>query len=125
MALKEFQEEYIEVNSPREQFYVSRMEGHEKMKQDILGLYKDPWKNLKAHPKVQFEEEGVGTKPVGEFFVSALSTLHEGLDGSGRPVVYFEGEVDHLLSIHNQMLPQMGHSFVLAKLFGILFCMVA
>ena len=119
VALKAFQKENTDVNSPREQFYVSRMEGHEEMKRDILGLYKDPRKNLKARPKVRFEgEEGVGTGPVREFFVSALSILREGIGGSGRPVVYFEGEVDHLLPIHNQMLQQMGAFICIGKIIG-------
>ena len=52
----------MDVNSPREPFYVSRLDGNEETKRDILGLYKDPRKNLKARPKVRFEgEEGVGT----------------------------------------------------------------
>lgn len=118
-ALAAFQKENTDVNSPREQFYVSRLEGSEEMKRDILGLYKDPRKNLKARPKVRFEgEEGVGTGPVREFFVCALGIPREGISGSGKPVVYFEGESDHLLPIHNQMLQQMGAFTCIGKIIG-------
>lgn len=44
---------------------VSRMEGNEELKSDLLTLYKDPRKNLRALPKVRFEgEQGVGLGPV-------------------------------------------------------------
>ena len=72
-ALEAFRKENIDVDSAREQFYISRLEGSEELKRDIFGLYKDPHRNLKARPKVRFEgEEGVGAGPVREFFVCAL-----------------------------------------------------
>jgi hypothetical protein len=89
------------------------------MKRDILGLYKDPRKSLKACPKVRFEgEEGVGAGPVREFFVCALGIPREGMSGTGRPVVYFEGEADHVLPVHNQMLQQMGAFICIGKIIG-------
>ncbi|CAB3994772.1 PREDICTED: uncharacterized protein LOC107356592 [Paramuricea clavata] len=118
-ALETFRKENTDVNSAREQFYISRLEGIEDMKRDILGLYKDPRKNLKACPKVRFEgEEGVGAGPVREFFVCALGIAREGMSGTGRPVVYFEGEADHLLPVHNQMLQQMGAFVCIGKMIG-------
>ena len=118
-ALKAFQKENTDVISPREHFYVSRMYGSEDLKRDILSQYKDPRKNLKACPKIRFEgEEGVGAGPVREFFVCALGIPREGMCGNGRPVVYFEGEADHLLPIHNQMLQQMGAFVCIGKIIG-------
>ena len=118
-ALEAFRKENIDVDSAREQFYISRLEGSEELKRDILGLYKDPRRNLKARPKVRFEgEEGVGAGPVREFFVCALGIPREGMSGTGRPVVYFEGEADHLLPVHNQMLQQMGAFVCIGKIIG-------
>lgn len=88
---------------------VSRMDGNEELKKDMLSLYKDPKKNLRAVPKVRFEgEQGVGVGPVREFFVCALKIPQEGMHGEGRPIVFFEGEHDHLLPVHNQIAQQMG-----------------
>ena len=69
-ALEAFQEANIQKNKPKEQLFVSRFHGSEELKRDILGLYKDPRKNLRAPLQVRFEgEEGVGTGPIREYFV--------------------------------------------------------
>lgn len=81
---------------------VSRMDGNEELKKDMLSLYKDPKKNLRAVPKVRFEG------PIREFFVCALKIPQGGMHGEGRPIVFFEGEHDHLLPVHNQIAQQMG-----------------
>ena len=118
-ALKDFQMKNVLENTSRENFYISRLEGSEEVKRDILGLYKDPRKNLRAPIKVRFDgEEGVGAGPVREFFVSAMKIPMEGMSSTGRPVVYFEGEKDHLLPIHNQMLQQMGAYTCIGKIIG-------
>ena len=96
-ALKDFQMKNVRENTPRENVYISRLEGSEELKRDILGLYKDPRKNLRAPIKVRFDgEEGVGAGPVRQFFESAMKIPMEGMSSTGRPVVYFEGEKDHL-----------------------------
>lgn len=41
-ALEDFQRTNMQRDKPRERFFVSRMEGNEELKNDILGLYKDP-----------------------------------------------------------------------------------
>ena len=119
-ALAAFRKENTSQNCSRERFFVSRLDGNEELKRDILGLYKDPQKNLKARPRVRFEgEEGVGSGPVREFFVCALGIAREGIGGGGtKPVVYFEGEADHLLPIHNQMLQQMGAFTCIGRIVG-------
>lgn len=72
-ALKDFQMKNVMENTPRENFYISRQERSEELKRDILGLYKDPRKNVRAPIKVRFDgEEGVSAGPVREFFVSAM-----------------------------------------------------
>ena len=64
-----FQKVNVRTNEPREHFVVSRMEGSEELKSDLLSLYKDPRKKLRALPKVRFEgEQGVGVGPIREFF---------------------------------------------------------
>ena len=79
-ALEAFQKTNIQKDKPRERFFVSRLEQNEELKKDILGLYKDPEKNLRASIRVQFEgEEGVGTGPVREFFACAMTILQEGM----------------------------------------------
>lgn len=118
-ALEAFQEASIQKNKPKERLCVSRLQGNEELKRDILGLYKDPRKNLRAPLQVRFEgEEGVGTGPIREFFVCAMKILQEGIHGDGRPIVYFEGESDHLLPIHNQLLQQMGVYTCIGKMIG-------
>ena len=118
-ALEAFQQACVQTNSPRELFMVNRMDGSEELKRDLLGLYKDPKKNLKARPKVRFEgEEGVGVGPIREFFVCALKIPQEGIHGEGRPIVFFEGERDHLLPIHNQVVQQMGAFTCIGRIIG-------
>lgn len=108
-ALEYFQKVNVRTNEPREHFVVSRMEGSEELKSDLLSLYKDPRKKLRALPKVRFEgEQGVGVGPIREFFVCALKIPQDGIQGEGRPMLFFEGECDHLLPVHNQIVQQMG-----------------
>lgn len=118
-ALEYFQKVNIKKNEPRERFVVSRMEGNEELKSDLLSLYKDPRKNLRALPKVCFEgEQGLGVGPVREFFVYALEIPQEGIQGEGRPMLFFEGECDHLLPVHNQIVQQMGAFTCIGRIIG-------
>lgn len=50
-ALEAFQEANRQDDKPRERFFVNRLEGSEELKKDILSLYKDPRKNLRAAPR--------------------------------------------------------------------------
>lgn len=63
-AVKRFRDANKETNKTRQLFLVSRMEGIEELKQDVLVAYKSK-ANLKAQPRVRFEEEeGAGSGPV-------------------------------------------------------------
>ena len=101
-ALKTFQSTNMQEDARRENFYVSRFEGSEELKRDILSSYKNPRKNLRASMKVRFDgEEGVGSGTVREFFETAMKIPQEGIGGTGKPIIYLEGEEDHLLPVHS------------------------
>ena len=106
-------------DKPRERFFVSRMEGNEELKNDILGLYKYPRKNLRVPPRVRFEgEERFGAGPVREFFCLCHEDSTRRVHAEGRPILFFEGELDHLLPIHNQIWQQMGAYTAIGKIIG-------
>ena len=85
---------------------VSREEGMEEIKKDILGCYKNPNCQLKAQ---RFEgEEGVGSGPVREFLLCAMKIPEEGIGQEGKQVISFEGEDDHKVPVHNQALRYTG-----------------
>ena len=70
----------------------------------FLAYIKIKKKNLRAPMKVRFDgEEGAGSGTVREFFEAAMKIPQERIGGTGKPVVYFEGQEDHLLPIHNQL----------------------
>ena len=78
-ALKRFRDANKETNKPRQLFSVSRMEGIEELKRDVLVAYKSK-ANLKARPRVRFEEEeGAGSGPVREFLLTAMKIADEGI----------------------------------------------
>ena len=75
---------------------VSREEGMEEIKKDILGCYKNPNCQLKAQC---FEgEEGAGSGPVREFLLCAMKVPEEGIGKEGKPVISVEGEDDYKVS---------------------------
>ena len=75
---------------------MSREDGMEELKKDILSNYKDSSCRLNAKPRVRFEgEDGVGSGPVREFLLCAMKIAQEGIGGSRRHVIFFEGEKDH------------------------------
>ena len=81
---------------PSKRFMVSREEGMEEIKKDILGCYKNPNCQLKAQ---RFEgEEGVGSGPVREFLLCAMKVPEEGIGKEGKPVISVEGEDDYKVS---------------------------
>ena len=60
-AKKHFRDANKERNKPRQLFSISRMEGIEELKRDVLVAYKSK-PNLKARPRERFEEEeGAGS----------------------------------------------------------------
>ena len=81
---------------PSKRFMVSREEGMEEIKKDILGCYKNPNCQLKAQC---FEgEEGAGSGPVREFLLCAMKVPEEGIGKEGKPVISVEGEDDYKVS---------------------------
>lgn len=94
-ALEKFRKEMLDEDSPRQLFSVSRMEGNEELKCDILSHYKDRGNNFRALPRVRFEDkEGVGSRPIREFLVSAMKIADEGLGSSrskAKPILFFWG----------------------------------
>ena len=94
-ALEKFRKEMLDEDSPRQLFSVSRIEGNEELKCDILSHYKDRGNNFRALPRVRFEDkEGVGSRPIREFLLSATKIADEGLGSSrskAKPILFFWG----------------------------------
>jgi hypothetical protein len=102
-----------------QRFVVSREEGMEELKRDILGYYKDKTCKLTAKPRVRFEgEEGVGSGPVREFFLCSMKIVNEGIGGTGKPIIFFEGEEDHKLPIHDQSARSTGAFKAIGRIIG-------
>lgn len=118
IALQRFQEEIIEHDQPAQRINVSRMDGTDELRGDIMGIYKNPRTKLNVNPRVRFEgEDGVGCGPIREFFVNAIKIIDEGIhSSSGKPVVFLEGEADHRLPIHDRALT--GAFKALGKMIG-------
>ena len=86
-----------------------RDDGEAVMKADILAMYKNPRTNLLSRPRVRFEgEEGVGAGPLREFLQVAVKIAEDGIGFSTKPVIYFEGEPDYKLPVHNPSLRNTG-----------------
>ena len=77
---------------------------------------------LCAIPKVRFEEEdGVGNGPIREFFVLAVQVADEGIpstSGRSKPLLFFEGQPDHRLPVHDQSLRLTGTFKALGRRIG-------
>ena len=78
-ALLEYQKLVINEEKPKQQFCVCRVDGLSGLRTDIMGTYKKPDLKLTANPKVRFEEDAVGSGPIREFLVSAISVIDEGI----------------------------------------------
>lgn len=118
-ALRRFRDEIIETSKPRQLFTVSRMEGIEELKLDVFVHYKSKTANLKAHPRVRFEqEEGAGSGPVREFLSIAMKIADEGMATASKPVIFFEGEKDHRLPVHDQSLRLTGYFEAIGRIIG-------
>ena len=108
-SLENFRKENTDETSSRQRFMVSREDGLEELKKDILGCYKNPCIKLRAKPRVTFEgESGVGSGPVREFLLCSMKIVEDGIEKEGKPLLFFEGEEDYKVPIHNHTLRCMG-----------------
>lgn len=100
----------VNTEEPRQLFRVCRIDGIADMRRDIMGIYKNPNTRLKATPRVRFEEEdGVGSGPVREFLTCAVKLVDEGIPSlSGKSLVFFEGQANHRIPVHDQSLRLTG-----------------
>lgn len=102
-AIAKFRSEVIDELSPRQLFSVSRLEGSEELKRDIFLCYKGKRNKLNALPRIRFEEEeGAGSGPVREFLLCAIKMVDEGMKISSKPTIFFMGETDHRIPLHDQ-----------------------
>lgn len=121
-AFEKFKKEVLDENQPRQLFSVSRMEGSEALKGDIFVHYKDRRTKFRARPRVRFEnEEGVGSGPLREFLLNARKICDEGLGspcGKTKPVIFFEGQSNHRIPIHDQSLRLLGAFKAIGRIIG-------
>jgi hypothetical protein len=107
--ISQFKEKAIDESVPCQLFTVCRSDGIEEMKGDILSYYKNPQTNLLARMRIRFEgEEGLGAGPVREFLHHAVKLVEDGIGSSNKPIIYFEGQVDHKIPIHSPAVRQTG-----------------
>ena len=118
-TIEQYHQEIVDESAPRQKFTVSREEGHEELKKDFLGCYKNPRVNLKANLKVKFEgEEGVGSGPIREFLLCAMKIVEEGINTGKKPVMFFEGEDDYKLPVHDHVLRCTGAFKAVGRIIG-------
>jgi hypothetical protein len=121
-AFRKFQLATIDNECTRQLFRVNRIDGVANLRKDIMGIYKNPQTNLRAIPRVVFEEEdGVGNGPRREFLQCAMKTVEEGIlssDGSGKAMPFFEGQHDHRLPVHDQALRLTGSFKSIGRIIG-------
>jgi hypothetical protein len=117
--LKTYRENNVDQSLPRQHFRVSREEGSEELKREILGCYKQPSNKLKAAMVVRFEGEGgTGSGPIREFLLCAMNILDEGIGMKDKPLVFLEGEDDHKLPIHDLSLRCTGAYKAIGRIIG-------
>ena len=117
--LHSFREKNLDQTLSRQHFIVSRQEGSEELKRDILSCYKQPNYKLKAPMHVRFEgEDGVGNGPIREFLLCAMTIAEEVIGTTEKPLLFFEGENDHKLPEHDQSLRCMGVYKAIGRVIG-------
>ena len=120
-ALLQFQK-LVDEDLPKQRFTVCRVDGKGELGRDIISIYKKPDLKLRAVPKVRFEEEdAVGSGPVREFLVLAMDVVDEGIpscSGQSKPLIFFEGQPDHRLPVHDQSLRLTGAFKALGRIIG-------
>lgn len=109
-AWKLFMKENLDEDIPFQKVFISRMEGVDELQREVMGVYKNPNTKLRAGLKVRFQEEdAVGCGPVREFLSLGVKIIEDGISSSGsKRVLFFEGEMDHRLPVHNQSLRLTG-----------------
>ena len=119
-CLLQFQKEVIEEEQPRQRFFVCCVDGVSELRRDIVGIYKKQDLKLKSNPKVRFEEEdAVDSGPIREFLVNAIKVLDEGIPSkNSKPAIFFEGQPDHRLPIHDQSLRLTGAFKAVGRIIG-------
>ena len=118
-GLEHFRKETVDESAPRQRFTVSREDGMEELKKDILGCYKNPNVRLTAKPRVKFEgEEGLGSGPVREFLLCAIKIVEDGIEKYGKPLVFFEGEDNHKIPVHDHALRCTGAFLAIGRIIG-------
>ena len=121
-AILQYQKQTIDEDLPKQRFNVCCVDGHGESGRDIVGIYKKPDLKLCAIPKVRFEEEdGVGSEPIREFLVLAVQVADEGIpstSGRSKPLLFFEGQPDHRLPVHDQSLRLTGTFKALGRIIG-------
>ena len=60
----------------------------------------------------------MGSGPVREFLLCAIKIVEEGIERSGKPLVFLEGEDDHKVPIHDQALRCTGAFKALGRIIG-------
>ena len=117
-ALRKFCQSSVDMESTRQLFRVNRVDGVADLRRGIMGIYKNPDTNLRACPRIVFED-GVGNGPLREFLQCVMKTVDEGLcGGRGKPVLSFEGQHDHRLPIHDQALRLTGSFKAIGRIIG-------
>ena len=119
-ALLGFQKEIIKEDATRQKICVCRLDGVVDFRREIIGVYKRPDLDLRANIRVRLdEEEAVGSGPVREFLVNAIKVVDEGIPIShGKPLIFFEGQEDHRLPLHDQSLRLMGSFKTVGRIIG-------
>jgi hypothetical protein len=119
-ALELFRKGNIIQDKPQQRIFVSRLDGIDELKKEVIGVYKNPKTNLRVGVKVRFEEEdAVGSGPVREYLSIAMNILDEGVSSSGsKKILFFEGQKDHRVPVHNQSLRLTGMFKALGKMLG-------
>jgi hypothetical protein len=119
LTLEDFRRDNVDESLSRQRFTVSREDGLDELKKDILGCYKSPQVKLRAKLRVKFEGEGgVGSGPVREFLLCAMKIVEDGVEKGGKPLLFFEGEEDHKVPIHDQALRCTGAFRAIGRIIG-------
>lgn len=72
---------------------------------------------MKARPRVRFEDkEGAGSGPVREF--PSTKIADKGISNTFKHVIYFKGEKDHRLPLHDQSLRIKGAFKAIGRIIG-------
>ena len=109
----------IDEDLTRQRFTVSREDGWEELKKDILCCYKNPQVKLTAKPRVKFEgEAGVGSGPIREFLLSSMKLVEDGIEKEGKALLFFEGQENHKIPVHDQALRCTGAFRAIGRIIG-------